>query len=168
MYICSLKLLKCKYILYYYIWIVVNQCFWSRCRYCHLCVLRETSKSLALYLNSNCEMDIFITFWITACGPGKYRRGKYNPSVYCIYRYSGGASECVKCPGQTVKMGYGNSETLCVNSCDGTTNVPNDGHFACGLLSIYLINCDIVKNHHTNEENFKNLLNVMGNNVTLV
>ena len=44
-----------------------------------------------------------------------------------------------------MKTGYGNPQSLCVNYCNGTTDVPNDGHFACGKLTKYLINYETIK-----------------------
>ena len=69
-------------------------------------------------------------YWITECGPGKYKGKIAATNAYCQAR-----DACVTCPGQTVKTGYGNSQSLCVNDCDGITNVTNDERFACGELS---------------------------------
>ena len=76
-------------------------------------------------------------FCIIECGPGKYKGKIAATNNYCKV-FNHGNDACVTCPGQTVKIGYGNSQSLCVNDCDGITNVPNDEHFACGELLKHL------------------------------
>ena len=79
-------------------------------------------------------LSICLSFCTTECGPGKYKGKITATNNYCT-TFNHGNDACVTCPGQT---GYGNSQSLCVNDCDGITNVPNDEDFACGELMKYL------------------------------
>ena len=88
-------------------------------------------------------MDILKKSCITECGPGKYKSKINAKNSYCE-TINQGNDACVTCPGQTVKTGYGNSQSLCVNSCDGITNVSNDGHFACSKLSTLYEDLEII------------------------
>ena len=39
---------------------------------------------------------------------------------------------CLPCPGQKIKSVSGGDPALCLDICDGTTNVPNAERTACG------------------------------------
>ena len=70
----------------------------------------------------------------TVCGPGKYKgKIQLKPSLnaYCKHT-NNGVDTCLTCPGMTIKAVSGDSRSLCVESCDGATNVPNKEHTACG------------------------------------
>ena len=78
-------------------------------------------------------MKIFKIYGIVECGPGKYKGKTAATNPYCTV-INQGTDACVTCPGKTVKTGYGNSQSLCVDVCDGTTNLTNSDNTACGEL----------------------------------
>ena len=70
---------------------------------------------------------------IVECSPGKYKGKVPSTNNQCQF-INHGNDACVPCPGQTVKMVWGNSMSLCVDGCDGITSITNSGHSACGKL----------------------------------
>ena len=56
--------------------------------------------------------------WILECEAGYYKTNTTLP-------------RCEMCTGNTIKSTVGDDAT-CTQTCDGTTNVPNAGHTACG------------------------------------
>ena len=62
------------------------------------------------------------------CGPGLYKGRKHVSNRFC----PGGVDACVPCPDGQIKSVSGDDPTLCLDVCDGITNMPNTEHTACG------------------------------------